>query len=214
MQAGWKQTTKTRLCHDEPVPSSNVAAAIVAGGQARRFGGQDKSRLLIDGVPIIVRQLQVLERIASSISIIANDADRFADLGVPVHADAVPDAGALGGLYTALTTAGAPRVVVVGCDQPHLDAGLLARLADLAAGEGADGAWVRTARGVEPFLACYRTASAARLRAALDAGHRRAGDLDHLLAMAVVDEIELARYGAPERLLANVNSPDDYARVQ
>jgi molybdenum cofactor guanylyltransferase len=195
-----------------PVTSPTVAAAIVAGGQARRFGGRDKSRLVIDGRPIIVRQLEVLRRITDRVCVIANDADRFADLGVPVYADIVPGAGAIGGLLTAVTHAGADIVIVVACDLPFLDAGLLRRIVELA--DGADGAWVRTARGVEPLLACYQTRTAGRIRHEIDDGRLRAADLGGVLNMAEVAETELAQFGEIERLLANVNSPDDYARVQ
>lgn len=212
MQAGGKHTTQLRLCHDGSVTSPNVAAAIIAGGQARRFGGQDKFRLVVDGRAIIVRQLEVLQRIADPVFVVANHTGRFADLQVPVHADVLPGTGALGGLYTALVRATTEFVIVVACDLPFLDAGVLARLIDLA--PGADGAWIRTARGVEPFFACYRTSSAPRVRDALDAGQLRAASLGDVLTLAELRESELAAFGPVDRLLANVNSPEDYARVQ
>jgi molybdenum cofactor guanylyltransferase len=190
----------------------DVAAAIVAGGRARRFGGRDKSRLLVDGRAIIVRQVEVLQRIAGAVTVVANDRDRFADLGLPVQADLVPDTGALGGVYTAVASAGTDRVLVVACDQPFLHEGVLRRLIALAA--DADGAWVRTARGVEPLLACYRGHSAEAMRQELEAGRLRAGDLGRVLNMACLDESELAQFGPVEQLLVNVNAPDDLERAQ
>src|SRR5580765_5925210 len=197
------------LWHDERVTSRDVSAAIVAGGQARRFGGVDKSPLMVGGRAIIVRQLEVLRRITPAVMIVANDTARFADLAVPVHPDLIPGAGALGGLYTALVQASADRVLVVACDLPHLHEGLLTRLTDLAA--TADGAWVRTAGGPEPFLACYRRHAAEAVRRALEAGRLRARDLGEVLNLAVVDETALAAFGPVAHLLANVNSPEDYA---
>ena len=193
------------------VSKPSMAAAILAGGRARRYGGRDKSRLIVGDRPIIVRQMEVLGRIASPVIVIANDAARFADLHVPVHADIVPDAGAVGGIYTAVATSGADLVLVVACDMPYLDEMLLRRLVDLAA--TADGAWVRTARGPEPLLACYRRPTAPIIRRELDAGHFRAGDLGHVLKMAEVDEAELARFGPPDKLLLNVNTPEDWGRA-
>jgi molybdopterin-guanine dinucleotide biosynthesis protein A len=174
--------------------------------------GLDKSRLVVDGRAIIVRQLDVLRRIASEIRIIAGDAARFSDLDVPVVADLLPGTGALGGLYTGVVTAAAERVIVVACDQPYLDDRVLARLVDLAG--RADGAWIRTTRGVEPFLACYQRRTAPRIRRALERGRLRAGDLGDVLDMAALTGDELASFGAVDRLLFNVNTPDDYARVQ
>jgi molybdopterin-guanine dinucleotide biosynthesis protein A len=80
--------------------------------------------------------------------------------------------------------------------------------------QGADGAWVETARGPEPFLACYRTDAAPIVRREIDAGRWRATDLGRVLAMRVIDETELREFGAPERLLANVNTPQEYDRIQ
>jgi molybdopterin-guanine dinucleotide biosynthesis protein A len=194
------------------VTSPNVAGAIVAGGQARRFGGHDKCRLVVDGRAIIVRQLEVLQRIARPVFVVANDAARFTDLHVPVHADVLPGTGAVGGLYTALLRADTDLVIVVACDLPFLDAAVLSRLVELAA--PADGAWIRTTRGVEPFVACYRTRAAPRIRREIEAGRLRAADLGGVLDLAVLDEAELATFGPVDRLLANVNSPEDYARVQ
>ena len=192
--------------------SSDVCAAIVAGGRARRFGGADKSRLIVEGRPIIVRQLEVLGRITPSVSIIANDAARFADLGLPVHADVIPDSGALGGLYTALVHAPADRVIVVACDLPFLDETLLKRLVQLT--DDADGAWVQTARGPEPLLACYRRGARETIRGEIEARRLRASDLAQVLNIAVLDEHAVAAFGPASRLLANVNTPDDHARVQ
>ena len=60
----------------------STSAAILAGGQARRFGGQDKSRLVVHGRSIIVRQVEVLQRVADEVFVVARDPERFADLGL------------------------------------------------------------------------------------------------------------------------------------
>ena len=189
----------------------DVAAAILAGGRARRFGGRDKSRLLVDGRSIINRQLEVLQQLANQIFIVAPDADRFVDLRLPVYPDLVADAGALGGIYTALETAAAGRVITVACDLPFLDARLLAHLVQLS--NGHDGAWICTAKGPEPLLACYQRRARIAIKARLDQGQFKAADLASVLDIAALDTVELERFGPPDRLLANINSPDDYERL-
>lgn len=184
----------------------------MAGGRARRFAGQDKSRLVVEGRTIIVRQVEVLQRVARPVFVVAHDPGRFVDLNLPVYADVVEGAGALGGIYTALSIDGPDTVIVVACDMPYLDDALLQRLAAMSRGH--DGAWVRTPRGVDPLLACYRRHAAPIIRGEIDAGRLRARDLGAVLHMAEMSLEELATYGPPERLLANVNSPEDYARVQ
>ena len=167
MEARRDQTTHPCLCHDLAMRAHPVGAAILAGGQARRFGGR-QSRLVVGGQPIIVRQVEVLQRITPDVCIVAAEAARFADLSLPVHADVIPGAGAMGGVYTALEVATSDRVLVVACDLPFLDELMLGRLVELAA--AADGAWVRTPGGVEPLLACYRREARTTIRAQILGG--------------------------------------------
>lgn len=189
-----------------------IAAAILAGGRARRFGGRDKSRLLVDGRSIINRQLEVLQQLTDEIFIVSPDTDRFSDLGVAVHPDVIPGAGALGGIYTAIEVAAADRVLTVACDLPFLDAALLSRLAELA--QGHDAAWIRTGSGPEPLLACYRRQARNAIRAQIDRGRLKAADLGGVLDLVELGVAELERFGRPERLLANLNTPEDYDRIK
>lgn len=212
MQAGCQQTSDARLCHDPVVAHPDVAAAILAGGTARRFGGRDKSRLIVRGRSIIVRQMEVLQRVAARIFIVTNDADRFGDLGVDVHPDIVPGAGALGGVYTALVVSPADRVIVVACDMPFLDTAVLTRLVDLA--DGADAAWVRSAAGPEPLLACYRRDARFAMRSAIDSGRLKLADLGGILNVRELPASDLESFGRVDELLANLNSPADLDKVE
>jgi molybdenum cofactor guanylyltransferase len=212
VKAGSKETSDSGLCHDRFMQRGSTSAAILAGGQARRFGGQDKSRLVVHGRSIIVRQVEVLQRVAAEVFVVARDPERFADLGLTVHIDRIPGTGAIGGIYTALDAARGDRVLVVACDLPFLDDRLLSELAWRA--EGADGAWVRTSRGVEPLVACYQRGARAPILAEIQAGRLKASDLSSVLRLAEIAPEELDRFGSAEELLTNVNTPEDYARVQ
>ena len=212
MQTCGQQPADAPVCHDAIVNHPHIAAAVLAGGKAQRFGGRDKSRLLIDGRTIIFRQLDVLQRVCHEIFIVAPDPGRYEDVSVPVYPDVVPASGAMGGLLTALERAHAPRVLVVACDLPFLHSGVLERLAD-AANDG-DGAWVRSARGVEPLLACYRRAARVVVRGEILASRLKLATLDGVLRMTPVDAATLAEFGSIDRLLANVNTPAEYERIQ
>jgi molybdopterin-guanine dinucleotide biosynthesis protein A len=192
--------------------SMGIAAAIVAGGQATRFGGRDKSRVLINGQSIISRQVATLQPLTEDLFIVASQIDRFVDLPWRVCPDILPGTGVIGAILTALESTSADRVIVVACDLPFLDASLLRRLLDLAA--SADGAWVETPAGAEPLLACYRRQAAPRIRAAIEANRLKAADLDQVLTMRIVDLAELSTFGDPSLLLANINSPEDLGTIE
>lgn len=200
------------LCHHSLMKPPLPTAAILAGGSARRFAGRDKSTLVVGGRSIIVRQLDVLQQVAGDVFVVANDPRPFSNLGVRVVADRVRGAGALGGLYTALDAASTPLVLVVACDLPFLEPAVLRRLLELASEH--DGARITTPRGAEPLLACYRREAAPRVRAQIQSGCLQVSALDRVLNLAALDTADLARFGPVDRLLTNVNTPDDYARIQ
>lgn len=191
---------------------AGTAAAIIAGGQATRFGGRDKSRLRIDGQSIISRQAAVLQPLTDDLFIVASQRERFADLPWRVYPDLLPGTGVLGAILTALEATEADRVITVACDLPFLHAGVLARLLELAA--DADGAWVRTPAGAEPLLACYRRHSASTIRAAIAAGQLKVTRLESTLTFRSIELPELRTFGDPARLLANLNSPEDLSTIE
>ena len=149
---------------------------------------------------------------AHPVFVVAPYADRFRDLGLEVYPDLIPDIGAIGGLYTALERSPEESVIVVACDQPFLEEDVLRRLVELAA--DADGAWLRTPKGVEPLIACYRRQSLAAIRGEIDAGRLKLADLEQVLDMRGLDAREVMTDRAIERLVANINTPDDYARIE
>lgn len=201
-----------------------IAGAILAGGQARRFGGHDKSRLTgPDGRSIIVRQLELLQRVTGSTFIVTTPEDRqsrparFSDLDATVAVDQIPGAGALGGIHAALAHAAislpaVTRVIVLACDLPFVTESLLTDLSTRAL--HSDGAWVCGAQGPEPLIACYRVDTLERVTRALDGGERRATSLGTLLTLAELGGAALASHGDPDRLTANVNTPEEWRRVQ
>jgi molybdopterin-guanine dinucleotide biosynthesis protein A len=186
-------------------------AAILAGGRARRLGGRDKTQLVIDGRTILDRQLHVLHRVADHVIVVANDPARFAGLGLPVFGDLVPDAGALGGIYTALALAKEP-VMVVACDMPYLTAPFLTYV--MAAAQDADLAVPRSADGYHPLCACYTQACAGPIRQRLDAGLLKVLDLFDDVHVRTIDPVELAAFDPDGLLLFNINTPDDLARAE
>lgn len=111
-----------------------VAAAIIAGGRARRLGGVAKSFLLVGGETIAARQLAVLRplfgRILAAVAQ-PEDVAAWEALGVSAVADGASSAGPLAGVTAALAAVPAgDAVVCVAGDLPFLVPALLAALRD------------------------------------------------------------------------------------
>ena len=194
--------------HATPMATSG---AILAGGQARRFAGRDKSSLLIDGRTILARQLEALGSVAETIVIVGAASVPAGGAAACTLPDLVPGAGPLGGLYSALVATPASQVIVVACDMPFVTSGLLRTLA--TACEGHDAAVPFAGGRWHPLCACYSTRCAPRVRRQLDDGRLRMTDLLAMLDVATLDEGALRLHGDPARLLANVNTHEDYERL-
>lgn len=185
-------------------------AAIIAGGDARRFGGRDKGALVIGEARIIDREIAVLREVTDHLVIVANDPDRYRSLGLPIVEDLVPGAGALGGIYTAITVARDTPTLVVACDMPFLSARFLRHLA--IAGREVDVAIPRTAAGYEPLCASYSPGCADPIRRRIDAGALTVLDFLSDVRVREIGPEEIAPYDPDGTLFFNVNTPDDYAR--
>ena len=195
------------------------SAAILAGGRATRFGGRDKSALLVQGRPIVERQLAELSAVTDDILIVGARAFQASDR-VRLVADIVPGCGPLGGLHAALIAARGDRVVVVACDMPYVSAPFLAYLAGLAGrrepgkADGFDAVVPQTERGYHPLCAVYTHAVIAPIERRLSAGHFTMTDLLADVRLRVVAADEIARFGDPHRLLANVNTPSEHESLE
>jgi molybdenum cofactor guanylyltransferase len=189
--------------------------AILAGGRARRLGGLNKAGLILrpGGASVLDRQLARLRRVVDRTIIIANDAERFTATSVPVIPDLVPDAGALGALYTAVHAAGTERTLVVACDMPFVSERLLAHL--VSVGNSVDIAIPITARGYEPLCATYSRRAASELRRLIDEQRFRLSDVARIPGLDILEvgRDELETFGPEEVLFFNLNTPDDYARA-
>ena len=99
--------------------------AINAGGQSRRMG-RDKALVELDGRPMLEH---VIERVSglgqAQTLLVSNDHGAHARFGLPMVRDSLPDAGSLGGIYTALMHSHYGHTLVVACDMPFLSPMLL-----------------------------------------------------------------------------------------
>ncbi len=87
--------------------------------------GSDKALLPFLGRPLIQRVLERLTPIADEILVTTNRPEDYHFLDLPLFRDLKPDRGALGGLYTALSSATCEAVAVVACDMPFASAALI-----------------------------------------------------------------------------------------
>jgi molybdopterin-guanine dinucleotide biosynthesis protein A len=196
------------------------SAAILAGGLATRFGGRDKSALMIEGRTILDRQLAALAPLTSDLMIVGHVPRSFQssertregtapDPRVRIVHDLVTGCGPLGGLHAALSAARGDALALVACDMPYLSTSFIAHLLSLAG--SADIVVPMSERGYHPLCAVYTRACLAPAAAQLAKGRLKMRDFIDGMRTRVVPVEDIRRFGDPGRLLANVNTPADYA---
>ena len=169
----------------------SVAAAIIAGGPARRLGGATKPLLEIGGRAVADRQLAVLRPIFSRLLVVGNNPAPWRARGVEVVADRVAGAGPLAGISAALSAAGdSESVVCLAGDLPFLSPALLLALRDRAA--EAEALAPRPAGRAEPLCARYAVGARAAVDARLAAGQLALHELLAALSTAWLDDAALA----------------------
>ncbi|HMB78543.1 MAG TPA: molybdenum cofactor guanylyltransferase, partial [Vicinamibacterales bacterium] len=258
------------------------SAAILAGGQATRFGGRDKSALLVDGRTILDRQIAALAPLTADLLIVGGHRsdmvqpfhpstssgcpepveghgrirgaaalappalrrawlpldrpgrqrrpeppppgdggplthreggspapqpiDRGPDKAAPRFvSDIVAGCGPLGGLHAALTEALGDALFLVACDMPYVSSRFIAYLLSLAG--GADIVVPQSDRGYHPLCAVYTRACLEPAAARLADRRLKMRELLAVMRTRVVPIEDIRRFGDPDRLLANVNTP-------
>ena len=104
-----------------------VTGVILAGGKSRRMG-QNKALLPLGEDSLIEHVIRRMRGVTDELLLITNAPAEYAHLGLPMHRDMIPDAGALGGIYTGLMSASHDAVLCVACDSPFLQPKLLSYL--------------------------------------------------------------------------------------
>lgn len=189
---------------------------ILAGGQATRMGGGDKGLRMVAGRPLLAHVIDRLAPQVAGIALNANgDPARFADYGLPVVADSLPDwpgplAGVLAGMDWAATQ-GADTIVSVAADTPFFPRDLVTQLRAAAgpshlalAATREDGKLWR-----HPTFGLWPVALRDDLRAALQGGLRK------VVLWTDAHGAGVAEFGTdPFDPFFNINTPEDIASAE
>jgi molybdopterin-guanine dinucleotide biosynthesis protein A len=194
-------------------PELDLSAVILAGGRSSRLG-RDKSLLVLDGQPLIVRTVQTLACLSEDLVVVTNDPDRYAPLSLPARL--VPDeargVGSLMGIYSGLRAARHSYAIVVACDMPFLNVALLRHMAALA--EDYDVVIPRIDGLLEPLHAVYGKACLRVMAELLQDGRHKIRAFFHRVRVRYVDQEDIRRFDPQGLSFFNINTAEDWAHVQ
>ena len=169
---------------------------------------KNKAFLEFEGRPLVERSLAVLQAVFTEVLISSNKPELYASYQVPVIQDEIQDRGPLEGLYQGLKVASHDAVFVVACDMPFLRAELIRFFAK----------WIpeydvvvpRLKSGLHPLHAFYHRRCLPTIKNNLEAGRFKIVDIYPACSIRYVEETELQAFGDLNKVVYNVNTPQDW----
>ena len=198
-----------------PAAQNNFAVCgyVLAGGASRRFGS-DKALARIGGETLLTRMSKLVQSSIGSVRIVA-PRGRYFDSGFEAVEDRWPDEGPLGGIITAMSAS--EKVgnawgwnLIVSCDMPFLTQEWLMYLCEHALAGDCEVVVPRSAYGLEPLCACWKTSALETLQAAFDESARKVTEAMKRLRMEILDETHWKRFDSGGQLFWNMNTAQDY----
>jgi molybdopterin-guanine dinucleotide biosynthesis protein A len=189
--------------------SRDVTAVVLAGGRARRMGGQDKGLIELNRTLLIEYALAALAGQVDTILVNANrNIERYAGLGYPVIEDRHSGFnGPLAGMASALSVMQTRYLVTVPCDSPALPQDLVDRLLHARSDADAELAVAHDGTRIQPVFALLQRTLLPDLEQFLDAGGRK---IDQWYAQ---HRLALTDFSDQPDAFVNVNTPEDLARL-
>jgi molybdopterin-guanine dinucleotide biosynthesis protein A len=192
----------------------DLAVAVLAGGQARRFGA-DKALVQLgpNGTTILARTAGIASSLSDMVAIVGHERYADLDLGVSILEDDDPGSGPLGGIATAMRKLDRPRLLVLASDMPCLSRPLLRWMieqpltADVLIPRTDDGRW-------QPLHAIYRRTALPVIQRCLSTGSGAVRSILPLLNVEEIAETALRRIDPELNSLFSLNRPEDLERAR
>lgn len=186
----------------------DVGAVVLAGGLARRMGGQDKGLVMLGGKPMASYALDILIPIVRQCVINANrNAEAYSALA-PDSVTVIADTrsghlGPLAGLSSAIAHLDTDYVLMCPCDSPFMQAGLVEMLIDHIRQHDADIAVAHDGERLQPVFCIVHRRVQPSLDVFLDSGERK---IDRWFLCHELVEVNASHYGKSFR---NINTEEE-----
>jgi molybdopterin-guanine dinucleotide biosynthesis protein A len=179
-----------------------------------RFAGAAKGLCELGSRRVIDLVVDAVRPVVDELLLITNDPRVSAAVpGVVSHGDVRRERGSLVGLHSALTHC-RDAALVIAWDMPFVAPALLAMLRRV--GEDKDSAVIPEGpRGPEPFCAYFTRSCLDVVERQIYSGEMRlSACIEALPQRVVLAQAEVERFGPPERIFANINTPRDLAAAR
>lgn len=191
-------------------PDHTITTVILAGGAARRMGGEDKGLTLLNGKAMIAHVIARVATQSSTLLINCNRSEQqYARFGYPLIADTIDGGvGPLAGVLSALEQSDSEYVLSVPCDTPLLPTDLAVRMLQTMTAQGAEACTVSDGERLHPVVLLVKRSVRSGLRAYLAGGGRKVHDWFYSVPHCSADFSDQAE------AFININTPQQLATLQ
>lgn len=187
-------------------------AFILAGGRSTRMGA-DKAFLRFGQLTLVEHAIATAREACGTVALVG-DKERLRPYGWVIE-DEFPGQGPLAGIHAGLMSNSAKDLnLFLAVDTPAIPPAFLRHLVDTAARQHAHVTVPRVGDRIQPLCAVYRREFATVAEKALKAGRNKIDALFSLCPVHIIDEPEIKALGFAPNIFDNVNTPEDWQRIQ
>lgn len=192
------------------IPVDDITAVILAGGKARRMGGEDKGLIQLHGRALLDYIITGVRPQVGHVLINANrNLNRYGAFGYPVVADITGDYfGPLAGMASGMQASGTRYIVALPCDSPYVPTGLAERLYQAMAAADAEISVAHDGVRLQPVFALLSCELLPGLLQYLEGGGRKIDTWYARQRLAYADFSDL------QDTFLNLNSPADLPVIE
>lgn len=193
----------------QKISRKDITAVILAGGQGRRMGGQDKGLIEFEGRPIIELLIEQLKSQNIRIVINANrNQSTYEQFGYPVISDELADyQGPLAGFATTMKAVETDFILTLPCDGPLLADNFIDTFIEVQTEEGHSICVADDGERLQPVYALIKVDLLDSLLSFLQSGDRK---IDRWYAQHDYAKVDFSNQ---KNMFANINKPEDHAAL-
>ncbi|MCX4188052.1 molybdenum cofactor guanylyltransferase MobA [Methylophaga sp. OBS4] len=191
----------------QPYPS--VTGVILAGGQARRMGGEDKGLLHYQHKPMVSYAIEAMRPQVDTLIINANrNIDQYQMFGYPVVSDSIEGFhGPLAGMLTAMENTDSDYILTAPCDSPSITPNLRQRMMETLLLSHSEVAVASDGDRMQPVFCLIPCRLKQDLKHFLQQGERK---IDRWLAQYKLAEVD---FSDQLHTFINCNHPEDLQQI-
>jgi molybdenum cofactor guanylyltransferase len=188
-------------------PCSGV---ILAGGENKRFSGENKALCRVNGKRTIDRIYDVFRRVFKDIILVSNTPSLYLEWDVTIVSDILPLRSSLTGIHTGLFYAETPYAFFSACDTPFLKQELVERIVSQIE-DRFDAIIPQTRAGMEPLCAVYAKRSLHRVEKNILENKLKIQRIFKKHRIKAIPEAYIRKYDENLVSFFNINTPEDLA---